>query len=64
MPKQPRVKRIVILDDGVVKTRHVRKGAGRAKYAPELQGILMDEGPEALREVGMKWYLGFFRVRR
>lgn len=64
MHKQPRVKKLVILDDDVVKTRHARKGAAKAKYAPELQGILMNEGEEALREVGMKWFLGFFRVRR
>lgn len=64
MAKRVRVNRIVILDDGIAKTRAVRKRPAPAKYAPELQGILMEEGTEALREVGMKWYHGFFRVRR
>lgn len=61
MPKIPRVKKLVILDDGVVKTRAVRRRPGPAKYAPDLQGVLMDEGEDALRQVGMKWYQGFVR---
>ena len=64
MPDKVRVNRIVILDEGVVKTRAVRKRPAPAKYAPKLQGILMNEGEDALRQVGMKWYQGFFRVRR
>ena len=62
MSKRFRVNRIVILDDGVVKSRAVRKRPAPAKYAPKLQGILMEEGEEALRLVGMKWYQGFVRT--
>ena len=60
MSDQVRVPKVVILEqNGIVKTRCVRKIAAPAKYAPHLQGILMLEGPKALRQVGMKWFQGF-----
>ena len=59
MSSQVRVPEVVILEDGIVKTRHVRKNAAPARYAPKLQDILMLEGREALRLVGMRWFHGF-----
>ena len=59
MRRRPRVPKVVILKDGVVKTRHVRKNAAPAKYDPDLQGVLMLEGPDALRQVGRRWFHGF-----
>lgn len=34
MSNQVRVPKVVILEDGVVKTRHVRKNAASPRYAP------------------------------
>lgn len=59
MQQQVRVPQVIILEDGVVKTRYVRRNAAPAKYAPLLQDVLMLEGHEALRLVGMRWYHGF-----
>ena len=60
--QQVRVPKVVILEDGVVKTRYVRKNAAPARYAPQLQGIFLLEGREALRLVGQRWYHGFVVV--
>ena len=59
MRTQVRVPQIVILEGDVVKTRCVRRNAAPARYAPQLQGILMLEGREALRQLGMRWFHGF-----
>ena len=62
MSTQVRVPKVVILEDGLVKTRFVRKNAAPAKYAPHLQGILQQEGRKALRQVGMRWFHGFIEA--
>lgn len=49
MSTQVRVPKVVVLKNGIVKTRCVRKNAAPAKYDPDLQGVLMQEGQEALR---------------
>lgn len=59
MSAQVRVPQVIILEDGIVKTRYVRRNAAPAKYAPRLQDIFLLEGREALRLVGMRWFQGF-----
>ena len=59
MSTQVRVPKVVILEGDLVKTRFVRKNAAQARYAPHLQGVLMLDGREALRQVGMRWFQGF-----
>lgn len=60
MQQQVRVSQVVILgQDGIVRTRFVRKNAAPPRYAPLLQDVLMLEGREALRQIGMHWFHGF-----
>lgn len=61
MQQQVRVPKVIILEDGVVKTRCVRRNAAPAKYAPQLQDVLMLEGLQALRQIGRKWFHGFVK---
>lgn len=63
MRTQVRVPKVVVLEDGLVKTRCVRRNAAPARYAPQLQDILMLEGREALRQVGRRWFHGFVSAR-
>lgn len=60
MSTQVRVPKVVILgQDGIVRTRFVRRNAASPRYTPKLQDVLMLEGYEALRQVGRKWFHGF-----
>lgn len=64
MSTQVRVPQVVILgQDGIVRTRHVRKNAAPPRYAPLLQDILMLEGREALRLISQQWFHGFVGVK-
>lgn len=63
MPDQVRVGKVVLIKDGLVYTRTTRANAAVPAYAPLLQDILLEEGPEALAEVAHRYFQGLVRKR-
>ena len=62
MPTRTKSPKVIAIQDGVAKSRYVRKGS-RMKYDPNLQEILDLEGESALRTLALRFFQGFVRPR-
>lgn len=65
MADRIRSKDVITVDEEIVYTVRIgKKGPRERHYEPGLQEIFLSEGEPSVRDIGMRWYQGYVRVRK